>query len=92
MLKTMDVIDFESCAANFRTEHENCSNRCVGERKIDEGYFVFYTSPIKTRIVIKKAFVLNPFRHLFLTGTRAARFHSLQKFIIEAGYTTFDLS
>jgi len=88
----LHVIDFESCAGNFRTEHENCSNRCVGERKIDEGYFVFYTSPIKTQVVIKKAFVLNPFQCPFLTGTRSARFHAIQKFIIEAGYTTFDLS
>lgn len=86
------TINFETCAGNYSTEHKNSSGRCIGERKIDEGYFIFYTSCIKTQIVIKKSIVLNPFRHPFLKGTRSARFHALQKFIIEAGYTTLDLS
>ena len=36
-------IDFDVCATNFKAEHETSSGNCIGERKMDECYFVFYT-------------------------------------------------
>lgn len=86
------TIDFDICAENYSAEHKDSSGRCIGERKADEGSFIFSTNGLKTRIVFKSIFPFNPFRRPFLKGTRSARFHALQKFILEAGYTTFDLS
>ena len=88
----LHAIDFAACAANFRAGHKNASDSCVGERKIDEGSFLFFTTGVRTRIVFEKSFVFNPFRPHFLKGTKAARFHRLRKHILENGYTTFDLS
>jgi len=88
----LHLIDFEACAANFRAEHKNASRNCIGERKIDEGYFLFCTGCVKARIVFRSFFAVNLFRPHFLKGTKAVRFHRLQRLILEAGYTTFDLS
>ena len=85
-------IDFDVCATNFRTEHEASSGNCIGERKMDEYYFVFYTSGIKTKIVFKKMNVSNLFCYHLLSGSRATRFLKLQKLISETRYTTHDLS
>ena len=88
----LQSIDFESCAANFCTEHENSTGNSIGERKIDEGYFLFYTGSIKTKIIFRALFVGNLFRHHFMKGTKNERFHRLQVLIRGADYTTFDLS
>lgn len=85
-------IDFDVCAANFKTEHESSSGNCIGERKMDECYFVFYTSGIKTKVVFKKIHIGNIFRYHLLSGSKAVRFLSLQKLINETKYTTYDLS
>jgi len=88
----MHSIDFEVCAANFNAEHESSSGNCIGERKLDEYYFVFYTSGIKTKVVFKKIYVANLFRHHLLSGSKAERFLKLQKQIRETKYSTYDLS
>lgn len=85
-------IDFDVCATNFKTEHGTSSGNCIGERKIDEYCFVFYTSGIKTKIVFKKMRVSNLFRYHLLSGSKANRFLQLQKLIGETRYTTYDLS
>ncbi|MBE6649551.1 MAG: hypothetical protein E7614_08565 [Ruminococcaceae bacterium] len=85
-------IDFEACSSNFNSEHNRASNFCVGERKIDEFYFVFYTSGIRTKVVFKKHYVTNLFRYHLLKGEKKERFHSLQKLICETKYITYDLS
>ncbi|MBQ2675987.1 MAG: hypothetical protein IJF54_01110 [Clostridia bacterium] len=85
-------IDFEVCATNFKAKYETSSGNCVGERKMDEYYFVFYTSGIKTKIVFKKMRVSNIFRYHLLSGSKANRFLQLQKLIGETRYTTYDLS
>ena len=85
-------IDFDVCATNYKAEHESSSGNCIGERKIDEYYFVFYTSGIKTKIVFKKMYVGNLFRYHRLNGSKANRFLQLQKLISETRYTTYDLS
>lgn len=81
-------IDFDVCVANFKTEHESSSGNCIGERKMDENYFVFYTSGIKTKIVFKKIHVGNTFRYHLLSGSRASRFLALQNLISKTRYTT----
>ena len=48
-------IDFETCAVNYMAEHANSSGNCIGDRKIGEYYFAFYTSGIKTKIVFEKS-------------------------------------
>ena len=85
-------IDFDVCATNFKAEHESSSGNCIGERKMDECYFVFYTSGIKTKIVFEKMHVGNTFRYHRLSGSKAKRFLELQKLIEETKYTTYDLS
>ena len=85
-------IDFDVCATNFKAEHDASSGNCIGERKIDECYFVFYTSGIKTKIVFKKFYVGNMFQYHLLSGSRTNRFLKLQKLINETRYTTLDLS
>ena len=85
-------IDFDVCATNFKAEHGTSSGNCIGERKMDEYYFVFYTSGIKTKIVFKKMRVSNIFRYHLLSGSKASRFLELQKLISETRYTTYDLS
>ena len=85
-------IDFDVCATNYKAEHESSSGNCIGERKIDEYCFVFYTSGIKTKIVFKKMYVGNLFRYHRLSGSKATRFLQLQKLIGETRYTTYDLS
>ena len=85
-------IDFDVCATNFKAEHGISSGNCIGERKMDEYYFVFYTSGIKTKIVFKKMYVGNLFRYHRLSGSKATRFLALQNLIKETRYTTYDLS
>lgn len=85
-------IDFETCAINFKAEHKTASDNCIGERKIDENYFIFYTSGIKTKVVFKKHFVINLFKHHILNGSKDSRFIQLQNLIAETKYTTYDLS
>ena len=85
-------IDFDVCATTFKAEHGTSSGNCIGERKMDECYFVFYTSGIKTKIVFKTMHVGNLFQHHLLSGSRANRFLRLQELINETRYTTLDLS
>ena len=85
-------IDFDVCATNFKAEHESSSGNCIGERNMEEGYFVFYTSCIKTKIVFKKMHVGNLFRYHLLSGSKTNRFLKLQKLINETKYTTYDLA
>ena len=88
----LHTIDFETCANNYQAEHNDASRYCIGERKIDEGYFIFYTSGIKTKIVFDKIYVSNLLRHHFLSGRNNFRFLGLQYYINQTRYTTLDLS
>ncbi len=90
--RELHIIDFETCARNYKAEHGNASQCCVGERKIDESYFVFYTSGIKTKIVFDKMYVSNFFRHHLLSGNKNFRFLDLQFRLNQTRYTTLDLS
>ena len=85
-------IDFDVCATNFKIEQEYSLGNCIGERKMDEYYFVFYTSGIKTKVIFKKIYVFNITHYHILGGSRRSRFHALQKLINETKYTTYDLS
>ena len=88
----LHTIDFETCANNYKAEHSNASQYCIGERKMDESYFLFYTSGIKTKIVFDKMYVGNLFRRHFLSGRKTLRFLGLHHCINQTRYTTLDLS
>ena len=88
----LHTIDFETCASNYKAEHGNASQYCIGERKMDENFFLFYTSGVKTKIIFDKVHVGNLFRYHFLSGNKNARFLSLQYYINQTRYTTLDLS
>lgn len=88
----LHTIDFETCASNYKAEHNNASQYCIGERKMDESYFVFYTSGIKTKIVFDKMYVSNFFRHHLFSGNKNFRFLDLQSRLNQTQYTTLDLS
>ena len=85
------TIEFDVCAKNYKDEHPESSGLCVGERKIDEKYFIFYTSGIKTKVMFKKKFVF-PIGIKLLVGERETRFLKFQKLLNEMKYTTRDLS
>ena len=84
-------IELDVCAKNYKDEHPESSGLCVGERKIDEKYFIFYTSGIKTKVIFKKKHVF-PIGPKLLVGERDARFLKFQKLLNETKYTTRDLS
>lgn len=86
------TIELNVCAQNYNDEHPGCSGQCVGERKIDEYYFIFYTSGIKTKIVFKNKYVFGLGGSKLLVGERVARFHQFQKLLNETKYTMRDLS
>lgn len=86
------TIDFETCAANYKAEHMDASASCIGQRKMDEGYFVLYTSGVKTKILFEKKYAGNILHRRFLSGSRNSRFLRLQHRINQTGYTTLDLS
>ena len=88
----MHTIDFETCANNYQAEHNGASRYCIGERKFDEGYFIFYTSGIKTKIVFDKMYVGNFFSHHLFSGNRNFRFLGLWNSLNRTKYTTRDLS
>ena len=88
----LHTIDFETCAVNYKVEHDDASTNCIGERRIDESYFVFYTSGAKTKIVFEKMYVRNFFHHHILSGNKNLRFLGLQYYINQSRYTTLDLS
>ena len=85
-------IDFETCADNYIAEHPTSSGKCIGERKQDECYFIFYTSGIKTKVVFDKMYVGNILRHHLLSGSKLFRFLALWNLINKTKYTTYDLS
>ena len=89
---SLHEIDFQTCALNYKAEHNNASDYCIGKRKSDELYFLFYTSGIKTKVVFKKYYVLKLLRCRLLKGSRLSRFHTLQKLICETNFNTYDLS
>ena len=85
-------IDFEACALNYMAEHKKSAGNCIGERKVDENYLIFYTSGIKTKVVFKNLYVSNLLRYHRLTGSKTTRFLALQNLINETKYTTYDFS
>ena len=91
------TIDLETCAQNYMIEHPGRSANCVGERNIDERYFVLYTSGIKTKIIFDKKYVFqtcsgDAYKFKLLTGERINRFQRFQTYLNETRYITLDLS
>ncbi len=86
-------IDFELCANNYKVAHPESSGCCIGNRNICGWYFILYTSGIQTKIMFKRSYVWSKgIRYHCLGGSKRDRFHTLQKFILEAGYSTYDIS
>ena len=79
-------IDFNDCVKNFSLEKGKVS-RCVATRDITTLSFTFYTQP-KTNVVFKKNF----FKELIVGKSAISKFLDMQKAIVEAGYTIYDLS
>lgn len=79
-------IDFDDCAKNCSLETgKDC--KCVATRDITKLSFTFYTHP-KTDVIFKKSFL----KDIFACKSATNKFLDLQKIIVEAGYTSFDLS
>ena len=79
-------IDFDDCVKNFSLEKGKVC-KCVATRDITTLSFVFYTQP-KTNVVFKKNF----FKDLIMGKSAVSKFLDMQKGIVEAGYTSYDLS
>ena len=81
-------IDLAVCVVNYCKERgiDPAGVTCVGERDYIEGYFEFWTSGMKTRIVFSKRHLLESKRR------RYERFRSFQCLLNEMGYGTLDLT
>ena len=81
-------IDLAVCVVNYCKERgiDPTGVTCVGERNCIEGYFEFWTSGTKTRIVFPKRHLLESKRR------RYERFRSFQCLLNEMGYSTLDLT
>ena len=81
-------IDLPVCVENYCKERglDPTGVTCVGERDCIEGYFEFWTSGMKTRIVFPKRHFWESKRH------RYQRFRSIQCLLNEMGYGTLDLT
>ena len=81
-------IDLAVCVENYCKERgiDPTGVTCVGERDYIEGYFEFWTSSMKTRIVFPKRHFWESKRH------RYQRFRSIQRRLNEMGYGTLDLT
>ena len=84
-------IDFADCANNYSLLHPS-SGICIGERNIEDFYFLIYTSDTPIKIVFKKKCVSGFFGGSLFIGWRFQRFQELRKLILEANYTTYDLT
>ena len=84
-------IDFADCANNYSLLHPS-SGICIGERHIEDFYFLIYTSGVPTKIVFKKKRIFGFFGGSYFIGLRSQRFQELRKLILEANYTTYDLT
>ena len=81
-------IDLAVCVVNYCKERgiDPTGVTCVGERDCIEGYFEFWTSGMKTRIVFPKRHFRESKRH------RYQRFRSVQCLLNEMGYGKLDLT
>lgn len=79
-------IDFDDCVKNFSLEKGKVC-KCVATRDITTLSFTFYTHP-KTNVVFKRNF----FKELIAGKSATSKFLDMQKAIVEAGYTSYDLS
>jgi len=87
-LKAFGFINFKECAYNFK-QTEGGSEKCVGERKITDCSFTFYTSPTPVTI---KFVIKNKLTQLVPRQNNVAGFNKLQKQILGYGYSTRDMS
>ena len=79
-------IDFDCCAKNFSLEKGKVC-KCVATRDAAKLAFTFYTCP-QTTLIFKRSFLKD-----LIAGKSATRkFLDMQKAIVEAGYTSYDLS
>ena len=86
-LNPFRFVNFKECAYNFK-QIGGGSGKCVGERKITDLSFVFYTSP---KPVMIKFIEKNKFIEFITKENTISRFHKLQKQIVKYGYTTRDM-
>ncbi|MDD4493358.1 MAG: hypothetical protein PHV32_03275 [Eubacteriales bacterium] len=83
-------INFTECAYNYERLNGG-SGKCVGERDItgSNPSIIFYTAPLTTHIFFMSGSKL---KEVFAKNNVQQRFHKLQNQIIDAGFSTIDLS
>ncbi len=89
--KRICKIDLNECVENFQKEFGIANGRCVGDCDINNGYFLFYTSGMKTKIEFKRFFVFNVFGKRLMCGSRSKRFDQFASILCNAGFTTRDM-
>lgn len=87
-LKPFRFINFKECAYNFK-QTKGGSEKCVGERKITDLSFTFYTSP---KPIMIKFIERSKLIESISKKNTISRFHKLQKLIAQYGYSTRDMS
>ena len=87
-LKSFGFINFKECAYNFK-QTEGGEENCVGEIKITDISFTFYTSP---KLIMIKFIERNKFIEFITKSNTMSRFDKLQKQILQYGYSMRDIS
>lgn len=80
-------INFDDCAKNFCSENGKEFGKCVATRDIVTLSFAFYTCP-KTIVIFKNCL----FKDFVIRKSANRKFLEVQNAIVEAGYTSYDLS
>ena len=80
-------VGFEECALNYARKNGFENSKCVAERDITNLTFSFFATEL-IRVKFKRSLI----RALVTRKTAIHRFRDLQQFIVESGYSSFDLS
>lgn len=85
-------INLDVCSENFNEEYGKSSGTCVGVRNIEKSWFILYTSGVKTKIIFKRSFVFGFSARVLLYGTKTSRFLQFKQKLLDANYTTLDMT
>lgn len=80
-------IRFDDCVKNFSAEKGEKNCKCVATRDITTLTFTFYTHP-KINVMFRRCSL----KDLLVRRSAVNRFLEMQKAIVQAGYTSYDLS
>ena len=80
-------IDLDECSQNFAKLHLLEKSICVATRDVTKLEYTFFTNP-NIKVTFKKVFLLN----ILCFHYSLKKFQHMNKIILEAGYSSYDLT